>query len=105
ITAPGVGREKAARENVAQENAGRSDMSQNEFALVVKASREEALRLKCQFIDTAHLMLGILTLKKGRAIRALKNLGVDLRELKKAIEEKTRIPGGSVAAGNMPLTD
>lgn len=81
------------------------DMSQSEFARVVRISRDEAIRLRCQLIDTSHLLLGILALRKGAAIRALKNLGVAPGELKKEIEEKVRIPGGSAASGNMPLTD
>ena len=54
---------------------------------VIKFSREEALRLGHDYIGTEHLILGIVRLGDGVAVRILKNLDCDLFKLKKTIEK------------------
>ncbi len=71
---------------------------------VIQFSREEALRLGHDYIGTEHLILGIVRLGDGVAVRILKNLDCDLFKLKKTIEETVRGTGGSVTVGNIPLT-
>lgn len=71
---------------------------------VIQFSREEALRLGHDYIGTEHLILGIVRLGDGVAIRILKNLDCDLFKLKKTIEDTVRGTGGSVSLGNIPLT-
>ncbi|MEX2368027.1 MAG: ATP-dependent Clp protease ATP-binding subunit, partial [Balneolaceae bacterium] len=71
---------------------------------VIQFSREEALRLGHDYIGTEHLILGIVRLGEGVAIRILKNLDCDLYKLKKTIEDTVRGTGGSVTVGNIPLT-
>ena len=71
---------------------------------VIQFSREEALRLGHDYIGTEHLILGIVRLGDGVAIRILKNLDCDLFKLKKTIEDTVRGTGGSVTVGNIPLT-
>jgi ATP-dependent Clp protease ATP-binding subunit ClpC len=71
---------------------------------VIQFSREEALRLGHDYIGTEHLILGIVRLGDGVAIRILKNLDCDLYKLKKTIEDTVRGTGGSVTVGNIPLT-
>lgn len=71
---------------------------------VIQFSREEALRLGHDYIGTEHLILGIVRLGDGVAIRILKNLNCDLFKLKKTIEDTVRGTGGSVTVGNIPLT-
>lgn len=71
---------------------------------VIQFSREEALRLGHDYIGTEHLILGIVRLGDGVAVRILKNLDCDLFKLKKTIEDTVRGTGGSVQVGNIPLT-
>jgi len=71
---------------------------------VIQFSREEALRLGHDYIGTEHLILGIVRLGDGIAIKILKNLDCDLYKLKKTIEDTVRGTGGTVTVGNIPLT-
>lgn len=72
---------------------------------VISYSREEAIRLKHDYIGTEHLLLGLIREGDGMAIKLLKNAGVDMTDLRKAIEESVK--GSSVSRmpiSNMPLT-
>jgi len=71
---------------------------------VIQFSREEALRLGHDYIGTEHLILGIIRLGEGVAVKILKNLDCDLYKLKKTVEDTVRGTGGSVTVGNIPLT-
>lgn len=74
---------------------------------VISFSREEALRLGHDYIGTEHFLLGMIREGDGVAIKILKNLEVDLVELRKLIEnsvksvEKSGKPLNSL--GNIPL--
>ncbi len=73
---------------------------------VISFSREEALRLGHDYIGTEHFLLGIIREGEGVAIRILKNLSVDLMQLRKIIEQSVRVEGASKAGanlGNIPL--
>lgn len=71
---------------------------------VIRLSREEALRLGHDYIGTEHLLLGIVREGQGVAVQILKNLDVDLIQLKKSIENTVRSSGGTLTIGNIPLT-
>ncbi|MBI5326469.1 MAG: ATP-dependent Clp protease ATP-binding subunit [Ignavibacteriae bacterium] len=71
---------------------------------VIRLSREEALRLGHDYIGTEHLLLGIIREGEGIAVKILKNLGVDLYKLKKAIEDTVRTSSSTITIGNIPLT-
>jgi ATP-dependent Clp protease ATP-binding subunit ClpC len=71
---------------------------------VIRLSREEALRLGHDYIGTEHLLLGIIREGEGIAVKILRNLGVDLFKVKKAIEDTVRSSGGTLTIGNIPLT-
>jgi ATP-dependent Clp protease ATP-binding subunit ClpC len=49
-------------------------------------SREEAVRLGNDYIGLEHLLLGIIREGEGLAIKILRNLGVDLTEIRRKIE-------------------
>jgi len=57
---------------------------------VLSYSREEAIRLGNEYIGLEHIFLGILREGEGIAIDILTNLGVNLTEIKHAVEEKLR---------------
>ncbi|MBK7106776.1 MAG: ATP-dependent Clp protease ATP-binding subunit [Ignavibacteriae bacterium] len=71
---------------------------------VIRLSREEALRLGHDYIGTEHLLLGIIRESHGVAVKIMVNLGVDLANLKKTIEETVKSTGGTLTIGNIPLT-
>ncbi len=71
---------------------------------VIRLSREEALRLGHDYIGTEHLLLGIIREGEGIGIKILRNLGVELGKLKKAIEDTVRTMSGPLTIGNIPLT-
>ena len=54
---------------------------------VIQFSKEEAIRLAHKYIGTEHLLLGIIREGEGMAIDILHSLRVDLKLLRKKIEE------------------
>jgi ATPases with chaperone activity, ATP-binding subunit len=57
---------------------------------IISYSREEALRLGNDFIGTEHLLLGLIRDGENTAIKVLKQLNVDLYELRKEVELAVR---------------
>ncbi len=80
----------------------------NKFSIrvqqVIQHAREEALRLGNDYIDTEHLLLGLLRLSEGLAVTIIKNLGSDLQELRESIEEFIEPTGATMKIGNIPFT-
>ena len=71
---------------------------------VITYSREEALRLGHDYIGVEHLFLGILREGEGNAVKILKNLNLDLQELRKSIEaDILKLSKGFTQSGNIPL--
>ena len=57
---------------------------------IITYSKEEANRLNNSYIGPEHLLLGILREGEGKAIEVLFNLQIDLKKLKKEIENRLR---------------
>jgi len=72
--------------------------------IVIQYSREEALRLGHDYIGTEHLLLGLIREGEGIAIEILRNLGCDLDEIKKSVEDAVRTTGDTMTIGDIPLT-
>ncbi len=71
---------------------------------VITFSREEALRLGHDYIGVEHLMLGLIREGEGKAIRILKTLGLDTKELRKSMERNLNVgTGKAVNMGDIPL--
>ncbi|HWR83677.1 MAG TPA: ATP-dependent Clp protease ATP-binding subunit [Candidatus Deferrimicrobium sp.] len=70
----------------------------------IEYARDEAARLRHDYIGTEHLLLGLLRLGEGHAIDVLANLGLDLNDLKTSIEEVVQPSGGTMTMGQLPLT-
>ena len=73
---------------------------------VITYSKEEAMRLGHDYIGTEHLLLGILREGEGTAIEIIKDLGLDLKNVRHKIEGlsapfATNAPG---TGKNLPLT-
>lgn len=73
---------------------------------VISFSREEALRLGNDFIGTEHLLLGLIRDGENLAIKVLKNLNVNLYDLRKEIELAVKDKAGKNIANinSLPLT-
>jgi ATP-dependent Clp protease ATP-binding subunit ClpC len=71
---------------------------------VISYSREEALRLGHDYMGVEHLLLGIIREGEGMAIRLLKNLGVNVPDLRKQIESSIKVSSGkSLNLNQIPL--
>jgi ATP-dependent Clp protease ATP-binding subunit ClpC len=71
---------------------------------VISYSREEALRLGHDYMGVEHLLLGIIREGEGMAIRLLKNLGVNVPDLRKQIEGSIKVSSGkSLNLNQIPL--
>ena len=71
---------------------------------VLTYSREEAVRLGNNYIRLEHLLLGIIREGEGMASKILQYFGVDLKELKNALEDAIKTPTGlSGNTENIPL--
>ena len=73
---------------------------------IISYSREEALRLGNDFIGAEHLMLGLIRDQENTAIRVLRQLNVNLSELRKEIELAVKDKSGKNVANinSLPLT-
>ncbi|RKX22101.1 MAG: ATP-dependent Clp protease ATP-binding subunit [Candidatus Zixiibacteriota bacterium] len=70
----------------------------------IEFARDEAARLKHDYIGTEHLLLGLLRLGDGIGVEVLQNLGIELIDLKTSIEEVVQPSGGTMTMGQLPLT-
>ena len=74
---------------------------------IISYSREEALRLGNDFIGTEHLLLGMIRDGQGLGIKVLKNLKVDLYDLRQELELVIKNKGAAKKLDNLnslPLT-
>lgn len=78
----------------------------NRVKEVISLSREEALRLGHEYIGAEHLLLGMIREGEGVAIAVLQKLGLDMDELRVAIERATKstATGNAKNLVNIPLT-
>ncbi|MCK4858315.1 MAG: ATP-dependent Clp protease ATP-binding subunit, partial [candidate division Zixibacteria bacterium] len=70
----------------------------------IEYARDEAARLRHDYIGTEHLLLGLIRLGEGRAVEIFANIGVDLAELVQSIEDVVQPAGGTMTMGQLPLT-
>ena len=70
----------------------------------IEYARDEAARLKHDYIGTEHLLLGLIRLGEGLAAEILNNIGIDVNELKASVEEMVQPSGGTMQMGQLPLT-
>ena len=64
----------------------------NEIKIVLNYALEEAARLGSYIATPDHLFLGIIRYRESDAVRILEGLGVDIRKVKKEIEDKIASP-------------
>ncbi|MDA7857887.1 ATP-dependent Clp protease ATP-binding subunit [bacterium] len=67
-------------------------------------AQEEAKRLNHDYLGTEHLTLGLLSLGEGVAAEVLKNLGVDLKKLRREVEKIVGTGDNVLILGEVPFT-
>jgi len=72
--------------------------------IVLQYAKEEAIRLGHNYIGSEHLLLGLLQDGEGLAIELLEELGIDIEELRQAIEETVDSSSTTITLGHLPLT-
>ncbi len=70
---------------------------------VLTLAQEEAQRLNHNYIGTEHLLLGLVREENGVAVRVLRDLGVDPRQIRERVE-RTVGRGQRAAFGKLSLT-
>jgi ATP-dependent Clp protease ATP-binding subunit ClpC len=72
---------------------------------VLAMAREEAQRLKHEYVGTEHILLGLIREGEGVAAAVLQNLSVDLDEIQQKIEETVKKGKAAAATGpDLPYT-
>ncbi|HZO83611.1 MAG TPA: Clp protease N-terminal domain-containing protein, partial [Verrucomicrobiae bacterium] len=72
---------------------------------VLALARKEAERLKHNFIDTEHLLLGLVKLQRGVAFNVLANTGLSLYDLVDEIEKQIGIGFNEPASGQLEYSN
>ena len=72
--------------------------------MILRYAKEEAVRLHHNYVGSEHLLLGILRQENSKTIDILIDLGVDITELKKTIEDIVRPSGETILIGKLPLS-
>ncbi len=70
----------------------------------IEYARDEASRLRHDYIGTEHLLLGLIRVGEGHGVDIITNLGLDLEDLKASVEEVVQPSGGTMTMGQLPLT-
>jgi len=71
---------------------------------VMECAKEEARRLRHNYVGTEHVLAGFAILGEGVAVTALQKLGVDLAELRLEIEKWVGLGPESLVVRNPPYT-
>ena len=72
--------------------------------LIIKYSKEEAIRLGHSYVGSEHLLLGILKEKSGLAKKIIDVFDIDFNEMIAMIEDMIKTSGGTMTLGHLPLT-
>ena len=70
----------------------------------IALARGEAQRLHHDFLGTEHLLLGIIKLRQGIAVNALRKLGLDLETIRTELEQQISVSPSDVSTDNTPFT-
>jgi ATP-dependent Clp protease ATP-binding subunit ClpC len=71
---------------------------------VLQLAREEAARLRHQYVDSEHILLGIVREGEGVAAAVLTQLNVDLKEIQKRIDKAVKKGNMAPAGPDLPYT-
>ena len=71
---------------------------------VLAMAREEAIRLKHDYVGTEHILLGLVREGEGVAAAVLANLAADLDEMNRLVEDNVRQGKSASTIGELPYT-
>ena len=83
---------------------GNNNKFTERFKRVMHIAREEAARLQHDYIATEHLLLAFIRDGEGTAAAMLRNMGIDLEDLRQSIEEATVSQSSALTIGQVPFT-
>ncbi len=72
--------------------------------LIIKQSKEEAIRLGHSYVGSEHLLLGLLKENSGVGKKVLEVYDIDPDEMVTMIEDMIKTSGGTMTLGHLPLT-
>jgi len=72
--------------------------------LIIQHAKEEAIRLGHNYIGCEHLLLGMIREEDSLAIELIENTGVEIGELRQAIQDAIQASTSTVTLGHLPLT-
>ncbi len=72
--------------------------------LIIKQSKEEAIRLGHSYVGSEHLLLGLLKENSGLGKKVLDVFDIDPNEMVAMIEDMIKTSGGTMTLGHLPLT-
>ena len=72
--------------------------------LIIKQSKDEAIRLGHSYVGSEHLLLGMLKEDPGLAKKVLDVYDIDPDEMVAMIEDMIKSSGGTMTLGHLPLT-
>lgn len=70
---------------------------------VIALARQEAIRMHNDYIGTEHILLGLIKEGEGVAAAVLINLGINLDELRRAVENAINFGTKTLVLGEIPL--
>jgi ATP-dependent Clp protease ATP-binding subunit ClpC len=71
---------------------------------VMVLADEEAMRLQNDYIDSGHILVGLIREGSGVAANVLKNLGLDLHKIRVEVAKLVESEPDKVTIDNLPLT-
>ncbi len=71
---------------------------------VLAMGREEAIRLRHEYVGTEHILLGLIREGEGVGMAVLTDLGVDTDDLRQMIEDILKTGNTAVTGPNLPYT-
>ena len=72
--------------------------------LIIKRSKEEAIRLGHSYVGSEHLLLGVLKEDSGLAKKIIDIFDIDSNEMITMLEDLIKSSGGTMTLGHLPLT-
>ena len=72
--------------------------------LIIKQSKEEAIRLGHSYVGSEHLLIGLLKEETGLAKKVIDVFDIDYNDMIAMVEDMIKSSGGTMTLGHLPLT-
>ena len=71
---------------------------------IIKKSKEEAIRMGHSYVGSEHLLLGLISEKKGISSKIFDTYNIDINQIINMIEDMIKTSTGTMTLGHLPLT-